>query len=319
MAKIIYAVAIDADGHVYHKNYKGDPSVEKDVIKHNVVLFDHIRDRAEVLRKEGNEVEIRIFIFSRRQSKDVDLNMQFRHNTDSFFSDIQKISAHLNAYLEKILLADVYGGLPYGQSFEKALSDEFGQSLEHASWCDDRSKLTILYSHLHKLALENHDAKIYYDAFDDEHEILNELLKFSTKYPDMFPQNAIVTLKHYAGDGVDTSRSPIRGTGIIDANFCKTILAMTEICLEKLGKFQKSGDIGDVSIDTCQIDPGLLERQVHKPLDKHKMISFAGMFRPAEPKPSRSISVGSNLNLVPLIKEDDVWWNELRTSSAPPF
>src|SRR3990167_2947338 len=242
MSKIIYAVGLDADGHIYHKAYRKDPSEYGDkAIRHNAPLLEYIRRRAALLGGQGDEVEIHICVFSRRQSQWVDFAMSIENNTGLFFRDIQIIAEHLGAKLEKVLLADFYGGphLPEGHSFDSAVNDPSGSdpNREHPAWCDDNSKLTILYPHLHKLAKENPTTTICYDALDDDEIILDKLSRYCAIHSSrMFPKIVKeVLFGEYKGQQVDTRRGFVSGGGIIDANYRETVLEMAGICRERVG------------------------------------------------------------------------------------
>lgn len=215
-------ISLDFDGCLFHSGYI-QQYAEKgtlDVIATNQPFLDSLK------AQNSNYTQTIVMVGSNRQSKEIDVLNSY--NKGSCFPQIKKISDYLSASLDKFLLADVYGQLPSGTSFNKAQDDIEGVE-QHASWVFDESKATLLYAQMHKLAHEHLDEHITFDFYDDREDILDGLHSFFN--PALIPQNITLRLHQYAGDKAPLSaeKYSILGEGICDKNYRQTVKDMMEM------------------------------------------------------------------------------------------
>lgn len=232
MKRKIRASSFDFDNCIFHTQYfwkQSKPDIYEVILK-NIPFFENIRSQ-----NHAYDANI-CLIGSNRQSKRCDdqLSAFKKAPTESCFSAIQKVNDFLDATLDPFLLADIYGNLDSGQSFERALSPE-ANSIRHADWIFDSSKLSILYAQMHKIANDYPDDIITFDFYDDksqrklsQYSLLEDLQAYFTAYSEMIPHNVTLRLNYYAGKEV-TTYTPIQGTGRIDAHYHETVREMAHI------------------------------------------------------------------------------------------
>ncbi len=236
MKRRIRAISFDFDnclfhtGYVWNKNNHPDPN---EIILKNLPLLEDIRSQNHAFEENI------CFVGSNRQSKlcDDENSAFVPAPTESCFSALEKVSAFIEARIDPFLLADIYGNAEDGQSFRQALSEN-ADALTHPNWIFDKSKLSILYAQMHKLAAAYPDDEIVYDFYDDKRlgqkfkrpmdPLLENLERYFTRFPEIIPKNVTLRLNHYAGQTV-TPYKPIQGQGPIDINYRKTIKEMANI------------------------------------------------------------------------------------------
>lgn len=265
----IHAISLDFDNCLAHPNYI--KSTKKDIIASNQSLLNQIK--AENTLYEKNIA----FIGSSRQSKYYDDQSTVLIIRDkevyigSCYPEIQKVSRYINAQFDPLLLADIYGNLPPGTSFARALQKD-NQELEHSDWLLDATKASILYAQIHKTALEYSEQPIIFDFYDDqEDDILKQLAVFYSKFSLLLPKNVQLRLYHYAGKERVLYRT-IQGTGFIDRNYPQTIKDMAEIAAQPV-----DFNLTDVIHTTDWVIPQELPHRVpfikEKPVLLHEVLS----------------------------------------------
>lgn len=215
-------LSFDLDNCLFHCNYSSNPGRHPfEVVNKNRVLLDSI------LARKASVKELIVMVGSARQSVIDDQVNSTQNDTESGFVAIQKISEYLGAKLDTFLLADVYGNLSDGVSFKRACDVHY--TGVHASWGFDKTKITILYGQMHRIASLYPRDQILFDFYDDRGlgiwqsvDILEELANYFGRNPSMMPRNVTLRLHHYEGKNV-TAFTPIRGTGPIDADYRQTI------------------------------------------------------------------------------------------------
>lgn len=118
---LIRVPSFDFDGCLFHLDYihreKGG------VIEANEAFLNQIKD------ENSGFDSVVVFVGSNRQSWDIDLaNFMGR---GSCFPAVRDISAHLGATLDPFLLADIYGDLADGDSYRKAISVRYTDSIKY--------------------------------------------------------------------------------------------------------------------------------------------------------------------------------------------
>lgn len=238
MERKILGLSFDFDGCLFHLGYH--QSNEKNVVAQNKIFLKGIKEEFKGYDK------IVAYTGSNRQDKDVDSSNADRNKTASCFSSLQAICKFLGVRvdLDKILMADVYGGLKAGESFERAIEDSDSQKKNgyHCHWIFDEEKLTILHTQMHKLATENPDADIDFKFFDDRYDILSALREYFTKYPCMIPDKVKLHLYRYRGKRARFV-STIQGVGAIDMQYRETIRHMAHIAIANDPKKDKRSQI----------------------------------------------------------------------------
>lgn len=226
MGQKILGLSFDFDGCLFHLGYHR--SNKKDVVAQNKKFLEGIKEEFKRYNK------IVAYIGSNRQDKDIDSFNADRNKTASCFSSLQAICEFLGVRvdLDKILMADIYGELDAGESFERAIGDSDFQKKNgyHRHWKFDEEKLTILHTQMHKLATENPDADIDFKFFDDKYDILSALREYFNKYPCMIPDKVKLHLYRYRGKEASFV-STIQGAGAIDRQYRETIGHMAHIAI----------------------------------------------------------------------------------------
>lgn len=237
----IRVLSFDFDGCLFHNKYM--ESDNKDVIFHNSIFLQTIKN------KNNDYEHIVVFIGSNRQSKAID--DRYIIEIGSCFSAVQDVSTYFGATLDKLLLADVYGELPAGTSFNRAIDLKYQG--EHSDYLFDATKLTLLYAQMHKVALQNPSDHIEFDFYDDRNfqedecfSILASLGDFFSNNLDLIPNNITLRLNHYAGLDVSVFAT-FSGTGVIDTNYRQTVKEMAQLATNK----EFSGDGVHSFLNTC--------------------------------------------------------------------
>lgn len=234
LSRTIRVSSFDFDNCIFHIDYIWDKNKPNE---YSVILENS--EFLETIRSQNHFFDDNIcLVGSNRQSKATDDELSdFKPApTESCFAAIEKLSAFLDARLDPFLMADIYGNLPSGTSFYKARSPQSNR-LKHANWVFDKSKLSILYAQMHKIASEYPNDEIIFDFYDDKRAgafdgkmeaLLENLERFFTRHPEMIPKNVTLRLHHYAGKEV-TPYQPIKGQGIIDTGYRNTVLEMAKL------------------------------------------------------------------------------------------
>lgn len=225
----IKVLSFDFDGCLFNSSYVkscGAPGPKDKVFllfHHNQLLFTAIK--AEIETKAYAKVIG--FVGSNRQSKLVDIQNEGKKG--SCFPAMEEVAKFLGITLDKFLLADVYGNLEPGLSYDRAmkysLAEAYDAKFSHAEWTFDASKISLLYAQIHKIAFKYSYESILFDFYDDRADILEGLEDFFSKNPSWLPSNLILRLHRYAGEEV-VDYAPIQGTGLIDWDFQETVKKM---------------------------------------------------------------------------------------------
>lgn len=150
-----------------------------------------------------------------------------------YFPEIIRIAEDLGARLDRFLMADIDGGQEAGTAFDKSIN----QGADHGDWSHDKTKASILYAQMHRIASQHPGEEIIFDFYDDRADILDSLRTFFTEYPLFIPTNVTLRLHQYTSYDMDVSKpftSPIKGTGRIDINYQKTIKLINSIITDIL-------------------------------------------------------------------------------------
>lgn len=214
----IRVLSFEFDGCLFNRKFI--ESFDRDVIKHNKDFLDDIKHNNRLCNK------VYTFVGSNRQSKRVDDECGY-YNGDYFlgscFRAVNLVNSYLGATLDPFLLADIYGFLPDGTSYNRAVDPKYSDT--HAYYEFDETKATIMYAQMHKIANQHPNEVIVYDFYDSCDGILNSLVAFYNKHKDLIPNKVTCCLHQYEGAKV-TLLSTIKGEGFIDSNYRETVQEM---------------------------------------------------------------------------------------------
>lgn len=241
----IRVISFDIDGCIYNKQFNRklnenwenwgwihNTQFYRKLMENSVIysaVIDSNKSLFDALKKENKNFEaVYTCLGSLRQSKETDSN----NRPPTCFLVLKFINDYLNkgvnnTKLETLLLADIYGDLPLGESYKKAIEDPT-EGEQHSRWRTDTTKVTILYAQIHKIANENPEKEILYDFYDDRKDIHKYIEEMYGKYPELLPKNVTVRLHQYAGSNV-VDLKEINGTGFIDMEYRKTVKDMAKL------------------------------------------------------------------------------------------
>lgn len=171
---------------------------------------------------------------SNRQSQSVDFGNGEENYTGSFFATLEGLKEKFKQYfaenqltipvsLEKFLLADIYGELKPGESFQLALRElthqlvsEEDSGLPHSEYVFDKTKFSLLYAMLHHFSKQFPNDHITIAFIDDLEEILEPLGRVFKAHPDLIPKNIRLEGWHYEGNhsvfAAEKLRFSVQGT-----------------------------------------------------------------------------------------------------------
>ena len=251
-------LSFDFDGCLFPESYINAPHenfkkhLGDAVIYHNQKLLKQIR----LENKDFSNAYA--FIGSSRQSMGLDRKNAGSANAfkGSCCSAIKIICDNLKINLDPFMLADIYGNLEGGESFERIMNELANDKWikgynekKHANCTVDEFKRTLLFAQLQKAAADqeelNPSEPIVFDFFDDRIDILSALNKYFEIYPHMIPKNVTLRLNHYKGNRV-TPFNTIIGTGCIYKEYREIVFYIHQSmsknlhALDKITKHMKS-------------------------------------------------------------------------------
>lgn len=229
-------LSFDFDGCLFNRDYIF--ANDKKVIEHNQAFLDKIKDENKNEDSSQCFDKVVCLIGSNRQSHVLDENNRYmfvmdrgRFDKGSCFPAIKEVSDYLGATLDPMLLADIFADLPDGEAYRRATSPDYKG--EHPQTYFDASKVALLYAQIHKAAMDDPTAEIIFDFYDDKREILDGLIQFFKKYPELMPQNVTLGLNFYDGGEGGALIEEIKGTGYIDSHYRQTVKDLINYCFEK--------------------------------------------------------------------------------------
>lgn len=219
----IIAFSLDADGCLFNDKYM----LYDEVIAGNTALLSHMIRQAEYIK------QLIILVGSNRQSHHLDLFNSTENKTMSCFPAVKEITSYLstklphqNVGLDRFLMADIYHDLEAGTAFNQAIAPyHLGP---HADAVFDRSKITLLYAQIHKLANDHKGKRIIYHFYDDKYELLSGLNTFFQDHLEWIPSNVKVNLHYYIGDE-PYPLAELSGTGVLDRGYRDHVKWMADL------------------------------------------------------------------------------------------
>ena len=218
----IIAFSLDADGCLFNDKYLLDHKL----IPGNTALLSHMLHQAEYIK-------LIILVGSNRQSYDLDQHNSIQNKTMSCFVAVKDITnylsiqlIHQDVWLDRFLMADIYQDLFAGTAFNQAI-DPFHTG-PHAETVFDRSKITLLYAQIHKLANDHKGKRILYHFYDDRYDLLTGLNNFFQNHLEWIPRNVKVNLHFYIGDD-PCLFAEFTGTGGLDPHYREHVKWMADL------------------------------------------------------------------------------------------
>jgi hypothetical protein len=127
-----------------------------------------------------------------RQSKRYDVWSKYGNNSTSCYGLYAAIADYWGVELDRFLLADLRGKLDDNTSFERATNPKYKD--KHADWYFDPSKITLLYTKMHRAAVLHPDAEVIINFYDDNEDILFGLEDFFLDNENLIPKNVTLRL-----------------------------------------------------------------------------------------------------------------------------
>lgn len=203
---------------------------------------------------------------SNRQSIPLDcLNALYNENNLAF-PVAKSLATALNAWFDPFLLADVTANKKSGFTIScvqkmaslrklnllknqvpREILDELLKE-NHPGFTFSEDKVNIIYAQMHHFAARHPKATIHFNVNDDLHEsVLNPLNKFYRTYSSLIPFNTTLKLYHfstitessYKNANLPTFIYEIKGSGLVDYNYYKTVQVMEEIAKNEEGDQSK--------------------------------------------------------------------------------
>jgi hypothetical protein len=216
-----------------------DPIIVDDILAAaNDSLFTDI---AHTISAEADIANVVFMVASNRQSVKFDRVNCEKKATRSYFHDlpvlVRRCENMLRQHgftgkvsLDKFLMADVFGNMTDGISFE--LSSMFPpHHVIHPHTFYDETKVSLIYALIHRIAAntEAEDGSLVH-YYDDQLQILravDTVLGWNTKL--LVPEFMQLKLCHYKGDGVESSRH-ISGDAVPDLSYRESVRLIASLC-----------------------------------------------------------------------------------------
>ena len=244
MAKI-RVVSADYDVCLARKNFNGD------IVEDNRLLVDAL------LSTKNNYKKTIGLIGSNRQSSRDNKRNTTQNNNGSCFDQTPKFYAAIDAEFNPFLLADLYNNAPHGTSFKEATSS-VNNEFKHKGWLHDKSKISIIYAQIQKIANEYPDDEIDFEFYDDKDEILNGLYLFFNRNKKLIPKQCTLNLHRFAGKEI-ANYPPIIGEGeFINKNYAQTLIEFAKTVLKSFAVYDVDGN----EIPSNEIQSTIIEKDL---------------------------------------------------------
>ncbi len=202
---------LDADGVVFNEDYNErrkakdlpEYSEEQAILASNQQLIEFIGQSINTSR--SGQIES----FSIRESAFGDHYNARKLNTSLYCKALSVLHPAVQARttnrckLEKYLMRDTWSKAPAGEEFDNACSHPPGVQLTKSSLPNDQSKFSMLYARMQRIVVENpHKKNIHVTVWDDNPDILANLIDSFTRYPTLIPAKITLDfMRHGKKDG----------------------------------------------------------------------------------------------------------------------
>ena len=247
--KMIRALSLDFDGSF--GGGKRDFRPRGNETFHDYLAIKNQKLLNEINAETKNGTEVIVMVGSNRQSVESENSATPLRNKwcapvlNAVITSIKEPTIRFDGFL----LGDVYRKDQTQESefdrIQKFASDRTKTIEKNDPVPVDKTKLSILYAQMHKIASENPEATIVFDFYDDKTEILDSLNTFLTKNPDLIPKNVTLQLHRYVSFDDKTNEKleehcedttyetkKIQGEGPIDAFYIENTKRLTDIGYE---------------------------------------------------------------------------------------
>ena len=216
-----------------------DPTIVDEILAAaNDSLFTDI---VHTISAEADIANVVFMVASNRQSVKFDRVNCEKKATRSYFHDLPVLVRSCEnllrqhgftgkVSLDKFLMADVFGNMTDGISFE--LSSMFPpHHVIHPHTFYDETKVSLIYALIHRIAAntQSDDGSVVH-YYDDQLQILravDTVLGWNTKL--LVPELMQLKLCHYKGDGVESSRH-ISGDAVPDLSYRESVRLIASLC-----------------------------------------------------------------------------------------
>lgn len=236
--KRINVRSIDYDGCLSQHHKVRDV---KKLIARNKEFLSNIANNI----KEEKFDEVITIVGSNRQCHRVDKHCSNRYGTSSAFIAIEHVTEELKKScpeckfsFDRYLQADAYNDLDDGTSLDSALQSydkENHQYLEeklsqpHA--VRDPTKLSLLYTQMHRIASKHRNDEIIFDFYDNEEGIISYLTSVFSDPANHFliPNNVKLRIHQHSRE-VSGKVMEVQGIGRIDFSYKNSLMEMARMC-----------------------------------------------------------------------------------------
>ena len=179
-----------------------------------------------------------LLVGSNRQSVREDEHNSKLNGTGSFYSDLHRLTRLLDERyhgivkfkLDRILMSDIYSGVPAGESYHRALRNSGHEP--HTTTVFDETKCSLV------IAIMQHIARYYPGVkavkfFDDRADIFEAIVQAFGKDDThgLLPQGLPLELITYDGNfSAQECMCVIAGSGAVDSNAHDTVKLMANMC-----------------------------------------------------------------------------------------
>lgn len=215
---------------------------------------------------------------SARQDYHHDMLGMRENGTNSAMRDLLYLANHIkekyqlkNVEINRLTQADIHNFLKDGEAFNLTIANN---TKDHPRTIYDETKLTILYSAMHsnmlnEIAAGQQEVEVDLDFFDDRMDILEPLLEFFKRHPDLCPENVSTRLIQYK-DGQARLIDTIDGIGVVNEKFRESILHMYSLCKLQNNKLTQQG-----IVDAARMLSPEEVRTLHNSLIEHDAKSIS--------------------------------------------
>jgi hypothetical protein len=209
-------VSVDYDDCLASKD-RNAPYTNEEFIKRNQKLIDNLES------EKLQYTETVVLIGSARQCKRMDEHDGNKKKNGYCRDYIPIFAKHINAKFDGMLMGDVYNKVPTGTTYSEAKTKKIEFGTKYKGCLLDRSKITILYAQIQKIALDYPEAQIDFKFYDDHPALLQGLQDFFMQNNHLIPSNITLELYRHTGEELEKKVS-IPGTGeSANPNYAKSV------------------------------------------------------------------------------------------------
>jgi hypothetical protein len=237
----IRILSLDYDGCLARRDFHNN------IVEHNQSLI------SELKIKSSDYAKTIVFIGSNRQSKrDNDRNSR-NNNNGSSYHYIPLFCEAIKAEFNPFLLADIYNNAESGTAFREATDESKDSNFNHKGWFHDTSKISIIYSQIQKIAVENPEDEIDFEFYDDKENIIEDLYQFFSQNRQLIPARVNLNLYQYLGEK-PVDKPTIAGNGnFVNHHYAESIKKFGDTVLTTLSSKNSLYSVMGAQVDLATV------------------------------------------------------------------